>query len=302
MLNLTSSAKLQVILAAAKTTNDCPVAISARDGSSLIPIPPVLTNTNGVTAVDLIGDSGLVQNRIIDAISIYNADTVDSVMTIRYNVSGTTYIIGVFTVKPGQTLQYEDQLGWAVISPAMQTGLIAGLAAAGTLFNTYTTAKTILPGSSVVTLAPNFFTVGKQLLIRALLGVSNIVTTPGTLTFQVMVGAVIAETTGAIQLNATAHTLLPMWLEVMLTCRTIGSGTNATLMGAARVQGIHPTLTAGQTDSVNTGGIQSAPATAPAVGTGFDSTVSNTLDLWAGFSISNAGNGVQVQMYQVLAF
>jgi hypothetical protein len=41
------------------------------------------------------------------------------------------------------------------------------------------------------------------------------------------------------------------------------------------------------------------PATAPAVGTGFDSTVANLLDFWAGFSISNAGNGVQIHQYVV---
>ncbi len=301
MLNLTSSTKLQVILAAAKTTNDCPVSISARDATSMTPVPPIVTNTNGLTAVDLIAESALTQNRIIDAISIYNADTVDSVMTIRYNAGGTTYIIGVFTVKPGQTLQYEDQLGWSVIPAAMQFGTIASLAAAGTLFNTYTTAKTILPGTSVITLAPNFFTVGKQLLVRACLGVSNLVTTPGTIHFQVKVGSVIAFTTGNIQLNATAHVLLPVWLEIMLTCRSVGSGTSATLMGMGRLQGIQPTLTAGQTDATNTAGIYSAPATAPAVGTGFDSTVSNTLDLWAGFSISDAANGVQIQQYAVIA-
>jgi hypothetical protein len=41
------------------------------------------------------------------------------------------------------------------------------------------------------------------------------------------------------------------------------------------------------------------PATAPALGTAFDSTVANILDLWAGFTISNAGNGVQIQQYMV---
>ena len=41
------------------------------------------------------------------------------------------------------------------------------------------------------------------------------------------------------------------------------------------------------------------PATAPAVGTGFDSTIANLLDFWVGFSISNSGNGVQVYQYTV---
>ena len=43
-----------------------------------------------------------------------------------------------------------------------------------------------------------------------------------------------------------------------------------------------------------------APNTAPAVGTGFDSTVANILDFWAGFSISNSGNNITVHQYKVL--
>jgi hypothetical protein len=35
------------------------------------------------------------------------------------------------------------------------------------------------------------------------------------------------------------------------------------------------------------------------VGTGFDSTIANLLDFWTAFSISNAGNGVQVYDYTV---
>lgn len=59
------------------------------------------------------------------------------------------------------------------------------------------------------------------------------------------------------------------------------------------------TNTAGQTDGANTMTAINAPATAPAVGTGFDSTAAAALDLWAGFSISNSGNGIQIQQYHV---
>jgi hypothetical protein len=41
------------------------------------------------------------------------------------------------------------------------------------------------------------------------------------------------------------------------------------------------------------------PATAPAVGTGFDSTIANILDFWTGFSIPNSGNGIQLYNYTV---
>lgn len=169
----------------------------------------------------------------------------------------------------------------------------------GTLFNTYTTAKTVIPATSLITLPSNYVKIGSTFEITVIGGLSNIVTTPGTVTMQMMMGSAIAFTTGAIQLNATAHTLLPFRLDVMLTCRAVGSGTSANFMGTGRLQGIQPTLTAGQTDATNTGGIFSSPATAPTVGAGFDSTIANILDFWTGFSISNAGNGIQVEQYIV---
>lgn len=173
--------------------------------------------------------------------------------------------------------------------------------AAGTAMNTYTTAKSVINPQALYTLPPGFWYPGKKVRITAMGALSNIVTTPGTCAFQVMMGSIVAFTTGNIQLNATAHTLLPWWLDVMLTCRAEGSGTSANLMGMGRLQGIQPTLTAAQVDAANTGGIFSAPATAPAVGTGFDSTIANILDFWVGFSISNGGNGVTVHDYSVEA-
>jgi hypothetical protein len=41
------------------------------------------------------------------------------------------------------------------------------------------------------------------------------------------------------------------------------------------------------------------PVTAPALGTAFDSTISQILDFWVGFSISNAGNGIRIDQYDV---
>ena len=171
--------------------------------------------------------------------------------------------------------------------------------AAGAAFATYTTAKTVLNQTELVTLPPNYLTIGTTFRITAKGGLSNIVTTPGTVTFQVMMGTIVAFTTGAIQLNATAHTLLPINIDVLLRCDTIGTSTTAKFLGMATISGIQPTLTAAQTDAANTSGLFQGPVTAPAVGTGFDSTISNILDFWTGFSISNSGNGIQLYHYMV---
>lgn len=171
----------------------------------------------------------------------------------------------------------------------------------GTLFNTYTTAKTVIPPTCLVQLAPNYFRIGRRYRITVEGAISNIVTTPGTITFQVMLGSVAVWSSGAVQLNATAHTLLPFKLVVDLTVRAEGDGTVAKFIGQGLLTGIMFTLTAGQTDAANTPGAFMVPATAPALGTGFDSTVAQLLDFFVGFSISNAGNGVQIEQYLVEA-
>lgn len=180
---------------------------------------------------------------------------------------------------------------------------IASQLQAGTLLNTYTTAKSVINPEAIATLPAKFFDKpGKSITVKASGGLSNIVTTPGTVTLQVMLGAVVVFTTGAVQLNATAHTLLPWWFEVELRCDTVGATTTAKLIGSnGRLGGIMFTLTAGQVDAVNTPGVFPVPVTAPAVGTGFDSTAAQTLDFWAGFSISNSGNGIQVYNYSVIS-
>jgi hypothetical protein len=178
---------------------------------------------------------------------------------------------------------------------------LASQQAAGTLFNTYTTAKSVINPQALFTLPSNFFSPGRMLRVFAAGGISNIVTTPGLMNFQVKIGSVAAFDTGNIQLNATAHTTLPFWVDILLTCRAVGSGTSANVIGLANVCGIMFTRTAGQTDDAQGTQTILAPQTAPAVGTGFDSTIANIVDFWVGFTISNAGNGVQIQQYKVVA-
>jgi hypothetical protein len=181
--------------------------------------------------------------------------------------------------------------------------VLASQRAVGTLFNTYTTAKTVINATELVTLPPNYLKIGSKLRIKVAGGLSNVVTTPGTVTFQVMMGSIVAASSGAIQMSTTAHTLIPFNLEMVLRTDTIGSGTTAKFLPMGTVNGIMFTVGAGA-DSTTVVGTFPIPATAPAVGTGFDSTIANILDFWVGFSISNAANGVQIYDYSVeqLAF
>lgn len=168
--------------------------------------------------------------------------------------------------------------------------------AAGTSFGAFTTAKTILPTSCLFTLPANFFSVGKVLRITAYGNLSNIVTTPGTVVFQVKLGSVVAFTTGTMQLSTTAHVALPFKLEILLTCRSIGSGTSATLMGQG-VMTSQCVAASAVADDTYTHAVLMAPNTTPAVGTGFDSSSAQQVDLFCGFSINDAANAVQLQQY-----
>jgi len=172
---------------------------------------------------------------------------------------------------------------------------------AGASFGTYTTAKTVLPTGCLVTLPANWWYVGRMIRYTVWGGIGTLVTTPGTITMQLNLGAVAAFSSGAVQLNATAHANLPFKAECVATCRAVGATTTANLMGQWTFNGVMFTRTAAQVDNVNIGDSLLAPATAPAVGTGFDSTAAQTLDFFAGFSISSASNTIQIQQVLVEA-
>src|SRR5690349_13086518 len=188
--------------------------------------------------------------------------------------------------------------------------LIASIPIAGTQYNTYTTAKSMLTSATAteasagfITLPPGFFQRGSVRQIDFVGAVSNRVTGPDTFTIQVMVGAVIAFTTGAITLTTTAHTNIPLFGRITLTCRTVGNGTLAALVGQAVLTGqmIQQGGTAAA-DSTTLSNTIIMPNTAPAVGTGFDSTVANTLDFFVAQSFSGAGNGFRLDQYRVVSW
>lgn len=182
---------------------------------------------------------------------------------------------------------------------AVYSQVLTSQRAAGTLFNTYTTAKSVLNVTELLPLPGNTLTVGSKLRIRVWGGLSNIVTTPGTVTFQVMMGNIVVWSSGALQMATTANTLSPFMLDLVVRLDSAGATTAAKFIGGGKLEALNLQLGAGAANGTVTDSILMAPAGAPAVGTGFDSTIANILDFWVGFSISNAGNGVQLYDYTV---
>jgi hypothetical protein len=175
---------------------------------------------------------------------------------------------------------------------------------AGTLFNTFTGAKTIINQQDLYGFYANYFQLGSKLRVTAHMAISNVVTAAPTMTFQVMLGSLAVFTTGAVQLNTVAHTLLPAKLVVDLTCQLTNTGVGgaiAKLMGQAVLTGPMFARTTAQVDDVQSDTILNLPTTSPALGIAFDSTISQILDFWVAFSASSASNGVQIAQYEVEA-
>jgi len=175
--------------------------------------------------------------------------------------------------------------------------IIANQIAAGSSLATYTTAKSVINPQALVTLPPNYLYPGKQLRVTAVMGISNLVTAQCQFTFQCMIGSIVAWTSGAIATTTTAHTGIPAKLVVDLRVDSVGSGTSAKFLGVGVLNGIM--FTSGAVADGTYGSSIMVPATAPAVGTGFDSTIANIFDFWVGIQTSNSGNGVQVFEYYV---
>lgn len=101
--------KLEIILGGAITTNQLPCYVSWRDRTSTTFVAGrTVINTNSGTAVDVSGSPAASTQRIIDNISVYNADTVNATVTVRYNANGTTYTLFVVTLAPTETLRFQE--------------------------------------------------------------------------------------------------------------------------------------------------------------------------------------------------
>lgn len=125
--------------------------------------------------------------------------------------------------------------------------------------------------------------------------ISNIVTTPGTLTLDVRFGSTVVFNGAAMELNVVAKTNVTWEFDVTLVCRSIGSSTSATVLGIGKF--ISESVIGSAAPSAGGAGVLLLPSSAPAVGTGFDSTASQVVDLFAKWSISNAANSIQLHNY-----
>lgn len=175
-------------------------------------------------------------------------------------------------------------------------GVIGAMSNDSTPLTASTTATSILHPSGRAFTNPIQWDQGTTIMIRAMGRVSTVVTTPGTLTFMLRAGPtsnISVFTSQALTLVTTATTNVSWWMEGLFTCRIGGSGTTANLMGSMRFDS---EINAGGSAGVQVS--KHLPASAPAVGTGFDSTSAMVIDLFAQWSISNA-NTITTHQYVI---
>lgn len=166
--------------------------------------------------------------------------------------------------------------------------------AAGTAL-TAAAAATALPTPAVFTMPANTLKIGDKILIKASGIISCVITTPGTARFDVRIGAAVVFDSGALSLNVIAKTNVPWYLEAELTVRSIGNGVVATILG----QGLFSSeaVVGSPLPSVGGGGVLNIPVSGVAVGTGFNSTISNTVDLF--FTQTVATGSMTLQQYDL---
>ena len=128
--------------------------------------------------------------------------------------------------------------------------------------------------------------------------ISCAVTTPGTARFDLRTGpsgTIVAYDTGAMKLNIVVKANVPWELEINLTCRAVGAVTASNLMGIGRFTSEAVIASPLSTDGGN--GTLMVPTTAPAVGTGFDNTAANVIDMF--FTQTVATGSMTVHNYEI---
>lgn len=155
-----------------------------------------------------------------------------------------------------------------------------------------------IPVADRIVLPNHYFAIGRALRILMHGRISCAVTTPGTARFDVCLGSAgttIVFDTGALGLNIVAKTTVPWWLEINLTCRSVGTGTATTLFGLGKFTS--EAVVGAPLPSVGGNGTLLVPVGAPAVGAGFDNTVASALDVF--FTQTAATGSLIVHGYRV---
>ncbi|MGC4020984.1 MAG: hypothetical protein QM734_03125 [Cyclobacteriaceae bacterium] len=115
ILNNTTD-NIQIVLSASATTNQLNCITSYRDLTSNSFVPNrTVSNTNNVADVTIVSTPAGNTQRVVDFISVYNADTALATITINYNANGTKYKLWKGVINSGEKIEYTKSDGFNVL-------------------------------------------------------------------------------------------------------------------------------------------------------------------------------------------
>lgn len=157
-------------------------------------------------------------------------------------------------------------------------------------------AASALPPVAKFTFPANLLKVGDKLRVSAAGIISCVVTTPGTARFDIRFGSTVVFDTGALNLNVVAKTNVPWKLDVDMIVRAIGASTSANVWAQGTFSS--EAVVGSPLPSVGGNGILNVPVSGLAVSNGFDSTISNVVDLF--FTQTVATGSMTLQQYELV--
>lgn len=80
-------------------------------------------NTNNTTDVSIVPSPSASTQRVVDFVSIYNKDTANVTVTIKFDANGTEYTVYKATLVTGGRLEYTSENGWQVYNDTTITTL-----------------------------------------------------------------------------------------------------------------------------------------------------------------------------------
>ena len=169
----------------------------------------------------------------------------------------------------------------------------------GSALTNTTTPTSLLPVSRRFTTSSNFFgAVADALGFVASGRISTVVTTPGTLTLDLRMGATVVWTSGAMALNVVAKSNVSWKLCLDLALRSFSS-TTAAFMGMG--YWMSEAVIGSPLPSAGGSGVLLLPANTPAAGNTFDPSAALVLDMYGTWSVANASNSIQCHMAELVS-
>ena len=202
-----TSDEIQVVLGGSTTTNPVQAIASARDfeaeTGALYDAITFSATASTTTPATLVGSPITDHRRVIDYLSVRNADTVAATVEVRAVISATNYQLWSGTLSAGWTVCYVEGNGWQLLNNS-------GRPVVGTVAAT--------PSSALV----------KPFFATANLTTAKTITSAST--FAVYLGrAPKAITTAQVRMRVTTAAATITWAEFALATGSINIGANPSL-------------------------------------------------------------------------